>query len=394
MSEDTIVRIELTEVAIPFKKEVQEVMQGSGNGLGMAIPAEEPWLGGDFVICRLFSASGTTGMAEAFVWLPESGVSPGGIIETIRSDMAQFVLGESPFDTERLMTRLNNNITRNEIAKGLIDSACFELKAQLVGQSVANLLGGVQKRELPLAALIPLLGDTSTMVWLAQHWHAQGSRTIRVKLGESIERDVEIMSAMRDALGNKVRLRVDYNQAYSAWDAIAAIKAIEPFGIEVAEQPTRASNYLAMAEVQKRVNVPLMSHEGCFSLSEIHQLHALGAIGAVGINAERPGGLSTAVRAIHFAEQNGLGVILHNQPAGLGSVWQAHLCAAFHSSLHYDMELFGHVMLEHDLLKAPLDYSNGTLTLPEGPGWGVELDLDAVEHYAVRPTVVIEKTRH
>ena len=394
MNEDRIVRIELTEVAIPFKKEVQEVMQGSGNGLGMAIPAEEPWLGGDFVICRLFSASGATGMSEAFVWLPESGVSPGGIIETIRSDMAQFVLGESPFDTERLMTRLNNNVTRNEIAKGLLDSACFELKAQLAGQSVANLLGGVQKRELPLAALIPLHSDTSTMVWLAQHWHAQGSRTIRVKLGESIERDVEIMSAMRDALGSDVRLRVDYNQAYSAWDAIAAINAIEPFHIEVAEQPTSASNYLAMAGVQKRVNVPLMSHEGCFSLSEIHQLHALGAIGAVGINAERPGGLSAAVRAIHFAEQNGLGVILHNQPAGLGSVWQAHLGAAFHSSLHYDMELFGHVMLEHDLLKTPMDYSNGTLTLPEGTGWGVELDLDAVEHYAVRPTVVIEKTRN
>jgi muconate cycloisomerase len=390
MNEDTIVRIELTEVAIPFKKEVQEVMQGSGNGLGMAIPAEEPWLGGDFVICRLVSASGKAGMSEAFVWLPESGVSPRGIVETIQDDMAPFVLGESAFNTERLMTRLNNNVARNEIAKGLLDSACFELKAHLVGRSVADLLGGAQIRELPLAALVPIHNDTATMVFLAKYWHEQGSRTIRVKLGENIERDVEIMGAMREALGNEVRLRVDYNQAYSTWDAIAAINAIERFRIEVAEQPAKASNYLAMAEVQKRVNVPLMAHEGCFSLDEIHQLHALGAIGAIGINGERPGGLSAAVRAIHFAEQNGLGVVLHNQPAGLGSVWQAHLGAAFHSSLHYDMELFGHVMLEHDLLKAPLNYSGGTLTLPEGAGWGVELDIDALDRYSVRPTTVIE----
>ncbi len=47
-------------------------------------------------------------------------------------------------------------------------------------------------------------------------------------------------------------------------------------------------------------------------------------------------------------------------------------------------------MLEHDLLQSPLVYRDGFVHLPEGPGWGVELDMAAVERYAVRPTVVLQ----
>lgn len=390
MTPDTIVRIELTEVAIPFKEEVRAVMGGSGNGLGMALAAEEPWLGGDFVICRLFSASGEIGSSEVFVWLPEAGVSPRGIVESIQSDMARYLLGESAFNTQRIATRLANNINRNEIAKGLLDSACWELKARLVGRPVVDMLGGAQADRLPLCALIPLLDDVDMMVSLARQWQAGGSRTFRVKLGRGVVEDVRIMRAMREALGPAVKLRVDYNQAYDPFEAVEAINAIVPFGLQLVEQPTKAGIPTAMAAVQSRVSVPIMAHEGCFSLGELFELHALGGIGAVGVNGERPGGLTAATRAIHFAEQHGYGVVIHNQPSGLGSVWQVHLGAAYAPSLRYDMELFGQVMLEHDLLKSPLKYRDGFVHLPEGPGWGVELDMAAVERYAVRPAVVLE----
>ena len=116
----------------------------------------------------------------------------------------------------------------------------------------------------------------------------------------------------------------------------------------------------------------------------------MGAIEAVGINAERPGGISNAVRAIHYAEQKGFGVVLHNQPAGLGSAWQIHLGSAFYSSLQYEMELFGQIMMEHDLLKQPLDYCDGGVHLPHSPGFGVDIDPDALRDYATGPTVIVD----
>ncbi|MHA1129705.1 MAG: hypothetical protein ACTSQQ_02755, partial [Candidatus Helarchaeota archaeon] len=58
-----IVGIELTPVHVPFKTLIKEAML-AGGGLGMAIPAEEEWLGGDFVICQLYCDDGNIGLGE------------------------------------------------------------------------------------------------------------------------------------------------------------------------------------------------------------------------------------------------------------------------------------------------------------------------------------------
>jgi len=71
---------------------------------------------------------------------------------------------------------------------------------------------------------------------------------------------------------------------------------------------------------------------------------------------------------------------------------QIHLAAARHYSLGHATELFGHVMLEDDLIIEPIDYDGGKATVPTGPGWGVELDEDALAKYATAKTVKM-KTR-
>jgi muconate cycloisomerase len=75
-----ITSIELTPVHVPFKDPVKKAMGEAEGGLGMAISAEEAWLGGDFVICKLLTKSGILGLGESFLWLPESGYSPNQII--------------------------------------------------------------------------------------------------------------------------------------------------------------------------------------------------------------------------------------------------------------------------------------------------------------------------
>ena len=364
-------------------------MQSSAGGLGMAIPAQESWTGGDFVICKLVADDGTEGLGEAFVWLPETGVLPEQIISVIRKALYRYVLGESPFDIEEINRRMDMNVARNEVAKGLLDIACYDLMGRLSGKPVSELIGGRQLDEVPLAALIPLT-DIEEMIGLAKGFHDSDFRTLRVKLGGGLADDVRIIEEVRGAVGGDVRLRVDYNQAYEPEEAVRCIKAIEPFGIDCAEQPVAADDYQGMAWVQKRVDTPLMAHEGCFSLTDITALVELGAIGVVGINAERPGGITKALKAIEFAGDMGLGVVIHNQTLGIASAAQLHLAAARYSSLGHDIELFGHVMFEEDLLGAPIDYRGGTAVVPDGPGLGVELDEGALKRYAQEPTVVIQ----
>jgi muconate cycloisomerase len=90
-----------------------------------------------------------------------------------------------------------------------------------------------------------------------------------------------------------------------------------------------------------------------------------------------------------YAELRGLGVVLHDQPLGIGSAMTIHLAAARLPWLGHDTELFGHVMLEDDLILQEIDYQGGKARLPKGPGWGVDLDEAALEKYAVGETLKI-----
>lgn len=216
-----------------------------------------------------------------------------------------------------------------------------------------------------------------------------GKKTLRTKLGRGVGADREIIQAIRDAVGDDIRLRVDYNQAYTPAQAVQAIRAIEEYRIDVAEQPVRGTDYTGLAYVQKRVSTPLMAHEGCFSLQDITTLIALGGIEVVGINSERPGGVTAALRAIDYAQRQGLTALIHNQPLGIASAMHLHLAVVKHYALGHDTELAGHTMFESDLLLEEIDYSKGSVSPPSGPGWGVQLDEVALEKYKTAPTTVL-----
>ena len=382
-------RIELFPLHVPFREVVRETMARSPGGLGMAIPAEEAWTGGDFVIARLTADDGAQGVGEAFVWLPETGVSPAQVVDAVANGLARYVLGASPFDVAQLRTRMDSNVARSEVAKGLLDMACYDLMGHIERRPATDFMGGRGAEELPLAALIPLM-DPRTMADMALAFQRGGTATFRLKLGTGIEDDRTAVGLVREALGPAARLRVDYNQAYTPDEAVRAIAAIAPFHIDVAEQPVRTDDWLGMVRVQRAVDVPIMAHESCFSLTDFMALAELGAVRVLGVNTERPGGITQALRAIDHAAARGMGTVLHNQPLGIASAAQAHLGAARAALLGHAMELFGNVMLEDDLIVEPLDYAGGRIRVPEGPGLGVALDDGAVDRYAIARPVVLE----
>ena len=154
--DNVIKRIELTPLHVPFKKYVINFMKESEGGLGMAIDAEEEWLGGDFVICKLIDNHGNEGISEIFVWLPETGASPDQIIDAIKKSLYRYVIGENPFNINKINHRMDANMARNETAKGLIDIACYDLMGKILDLPVHDLIGGSFTDKIPLAALIPL----------------------------------------------------------------------------------------------------------------------------------------------------------------------------------------------------------------------------------------------
>ncbi len=384
-----ISKIEITPVFVPFTKQVKQAMAESGDGTGTAIGAAEAWLGVDAAICKIFDNDNNFGIGEVITWLPETGISINQIISSIKNHIGKYVVDTNPFNIQALNAKLDKNFARNEVAKGLIDMCLYDLIGKITERPAYDFMGGCPVDSIELAALLPL-ADASIVKTFAQMFYKQGYRTFRLKLGNSIPEDVKLIQMMRDTFGDELRLRVDYNQAYTAPEAIRAIKAIEPFGIDFAEQPVDKDNFLAMQYVQKHVQTPLMSHEGCFSLNEYTTLAEMDAVRLFGINTERPGGITKALRAMDYASMRGLGIVLHSQPLGISSAIHTHMTVARYDHIDYATELFGHIMIEDDLIETPLNYHNGHVDISHEPGWGVKIDEEALEKYATGKKIIIK----
>jgi muconate cycloisomerase len=216
-----------------------------------------------------------------------------------------------------------------------------------------------------------------------------GYRTLRLKLGTGPEVDRDTVAAVREAVGPDVRLRADYNQAYSPAQAVRALRLLEPLGLDAAEQPLRVGDLLGMVEVQRQTSIPLFLHEGAFSLSDIVTLIEMGGCGVVGVNAERPGGLLPALQLIDYAAARGMGTIIHNQPLGLGTAVLAHLAVARYDALGHDVELAGDVMFDESMVTDRPVVTDGVLEVPTGPGWGVTVDRDRLDDHLVSSPVVV-----
>jgi muconate cycloisomerase len=384
----TIVAVELFEARVPLSELARGAMAASETGLGMALPAEEAWLAADFLFCRLLDEDGTEGWGEAYVWLPESGVSNRDMASAIEHHLGAYVLGARPVAVQALAARLDRNVARNEMAKGLVDIACHELAARQLGIPVHDLIGGAVVDRIPLCGLVPL-ADPDTAAAICAGYQRAGYGTARIKLGTGAEADRDVIAAVRERCGTGLRLRVDYNQAYSAASAVRALRLLEPYGIDGAEQPLPLGDLVGMAEVARRTTIPLFLHEGFFAVGDLVALIDAGGCGVVGINGERPGGMTGALRAIDYAAARGLGTIIHNQPLGIGTAMHAHLAAARFDRLGHDVELAGDVMFDHHLVNERYAIEDGHLVLPGGPGWGIEVDRDALDDHLVAPPVVL-----
>ncbi|MBN2157006.1 MAG: mandelate racemase/muconate lactonizing enzyme family protein [Candidatus Lokiarchaeota archaeon] len=383
-----ISNIEVTPVFVPFIEQVKQAMAESGDGTGTAIGVEEAWLGVDAAICKVTDNEGNQGIGEIIAWLPETGISVTQVNSSIKDHIGKYLIGESPFNIQGITAKLDKNFARHEVAKGLLDMCLYDLMGKITQRPAYDFMGGCPVDSIPLAALLPL-ADPSIVKAFAQMFYKQGYRTFRLKLGKSISEDLNLIKMMRETFGDKIHLRVDYNQAYSTYDAIRAIKAIEPFEIDFAEQPVDKDNYLAMQYVQKHIQTPLMSHEGCFSVNEYTMLAEMNAVRVFGINTERPGGITKGLKVMDYAAMRGLGIVLHSQPLGISSAIHTHLTAARYHQIDYATELFGYIMIEDDLIEEPLNYHDGRVDIPHGPGWGIMLDEKSLRKYATGPTITI-----
>ena len=364
-------RIDIIPVSVPRSRTLSLATYGK-LGVGTL----------DFVLTRVHTDEGIHGVGECPPLPPLSPESQPVVVTMIREWLAPQLLGEDPFDLERIWGKMDFAAPTYPMSKAALDIALHDIMGKALGVPVYRLLGGLYKRKFPLVGLIGI-GTEEEITTDAMKYVEDGYRCLRLKIGP--KRDVENVRALKEALGDDVTIRVDCNQCYSTHEAIRVIKAMERYDIELVEQPTVWWDFKALADVARAVDTPIMPHESCFQISDVKALIDLGAMGVLGLKTYRPGGgLYNARRLLDVAKIMGIPCLFHDDvELGVSLAAATHIIAARGRDIKYRCERSGFPeWISDDVVTPPIKIQGGYAEVPDGPGLGVELDEEKIKKYS------------
>ncbi len=346
----------------------------------------------NYVILKVHTSNGMTGLGEATVDVRWNGEDAVTAIRCIKNYLAPEVIGESPLNIERIARKMDARAKENPFAKAAIEMACWDLAGKLMGVPAYELLGGkVRDRirtKFVVAATTP---DRAAEV--AREYVALGFDTVKVKVGVNPHADVERVKAVRVAVGPDVLVTVDANTGWTVPDAIWALRQLEDCDLTVAEQPVQARNPRLLAEVRRAVHVPIMADESVFSLNDAAAVVQQDAADVLSLYPGKHGGILQAKKLAHFAGVCGIGATIgSNLELGIGSAAMAHYGVSTPeiTADAYPADVIGTLYHDHSLITDASFVKYGYAEAPTGPGLGVELDEDAVRTHRLSDSALDE----
>lgn len=362
-----ITGMDVTPVAVPFHA---PEMWAYGGRRGLTS-----------VLVELHTDEGLTGLGEA-------GAYPSApIVEAVLASIAPLVVGESPFDVERIGKRIDvvgtwHHVRATSPGIAAVEMACWDLVGKACGQPLVNLFGGRVRDRVEAFYYLPRT-DAERVRAAAADAVSQGFSTAYLKVGwGDPAEDVALVEAARAGGGPELKLRVDANEAWSAGAAIRIINELEPFGLELMEQPVSGRNLDAMAYVRSRVGVPLLANEASWTRYDVLACIRHQAADVISLDNQMDGGLLNLKRGAGICEAAALPVVKHSLgELGVATYAAAHVIASTPNFL-YANQSYAALLADDVIAGGAPSYQEGGLTVPDAPGIGVELDRDRVERYA------------
>ena len=335
-------------------------------------------------LVRMVCAEGVEGWGEATTigGLSYGAESPEGIKSAIENYLAPLLCGHAFSGTAELAETMNVSVKGNTFAKSALETAFLDAQGKALGVPVSTLLGGALSTRLPVLWTLAS-GDTQKDIEEGQRLLAEGRHdTFKLKIGaRPLATEVRHALAIKEALGAEVSIRVDVNQAWDLATAIKGMAQLQEGGIDLVEQPIAQWDRQGLIALSQRFSVPVLADEAVGTCHDGYALANGGFSGAFALKIAKAGGPAQALKLAHVAQAAGIGLYGGTMLEGtVGSVASLHAWSTV--SMAWGTEMFGPLLLKDDVVVRPLDFSEGQVTLPQGPGLGIEIDEDKLRFYA------------
>ena len=266
------------------------------------------------------------------------------------------------------------------VALSGVDTALWDIAGKAKGVPVYELLGGKRRDPVEVYATALYPEATAAAVDKAEKLAERGFHGIKIKVGFDLAQDIEIVSAVRSALGPDFPLMTDANMGYSLDAALAAATAFEKLGIGWLEEPLFMEDVAGHAQLKARTGVPVALGENLHTRFAFESFMARDAVDVLQPDVARAGGISEVRTIAGAAAVRGLPVSLHTYGDGIALAASLHLAAALDNSSVMEFD-YNENPLRSELLQEPLEPKNGFMRPPDGPGLGVALDPEALRRF-------------
>ncbi|MCO4844409.1 MAG: dipeptide epimerase [Sulfurovum sp.] len=248
---------------------------------------------------------GSVGYGEGAPTPIITGETMGSMVATIEH-IKPFIIGLEIEDFDSILNNIHTRILKNTTAKSALEIALYDLKAKSEKQPLFKMLGGTQtifKTDITIS-----MGEIEKMISDSLDAVNLGYDTLKIKIGDNPQKDVERIIAIHDALDDNIILRLDANQGWTAQESVELLHALEKRDIiaEFIEQPVAADDIEGLRYIKERVQTPLLADESIFSVKDARRLLEMQAIDYVNIKLAKTAGITQALQLSDLSAEFGV----------------------------------------------------------------------------------------
>lgn len=324
------------------------------------------------VLLDVLTEQGVTGQSYLFGYTPLTLKPLMSLIEQVKPEL----IGKAVVPVERM--RQMEQRFRLLGLQGLLgmlvstlDMAYWDALGKSANMPVVQLLGG-EARPVPAYDSYGMI-DPARDAKAIEKTLAQGFRAIKIKLGDSVQRDLQIVSEVRSMIGPDIALMVDYNQSLTPDEAIRRIRTIEKHDIHWVEEPVTAEDLQGHAKVRQAVNASIQTGENWWFPRDAEQALSAGACDMMMPDLMKIGGITGWMSVAGMASAASVPVSSHIFIEG-----SSHVLPVTPTCHWLEFMDFG-----ANILAEPYAVVDGKVTA-KGPGLGIGWNEDAVARYALK----------
>ena len=228
---------------------------------------------------------------------------------------------------------------------------------------------------------------------LGERRTARGTYVGNQLTDRGIARFVEIVTAVREAVGWETSLAVDHFGAITVKDGIRLGRALEPFGLGWMEDIVPWWDVEGNREITRAINVPTLNGEDIFLLDGWKEMIERRAIDIIQPDLLSAGGMLETKRIADYAESYGLPMVLHFAGSPIAFMANVHAAAAMPNFIALEHHGLDMPFWTDIVIGLPDDYmKDGYAVVPDGPGLGVDFNYEAIEANLRPPSGLFEPT--